>query len=161
MGSPVPPGDVRRRREASSRPSSCELVGGAPEIVAFGAEPQLLADVHAADRTLVGLARRDALATGVADGLGLIVSGLTVAGVLALAVGASADGRLDRVLIALLALLALASFEAVTPLAAAARELSSTLAAGRRILELTNDKAVVRDPEGARSGAPLAVRGGA
>ena len=78
---------------------------------------------------------------------------------LALAVGASADGRLDRVLIALLALLALASFEAVTPLTAAARELSSTLAAGRRILELTDDKAVVRDPEGARSGAPLAVRG--
>ena len=50
-------------------------------------------------------------------------------------------------LIALLALLALASFEAVTPLTAAARELSSTLAAGRRILELTDDKAVVRDPK--------------
>ena len=66
---------------------------------------------------------------------------------LAVAVGASADGRLDRVLIALLALLALASFEAVTPLAAAARELSSTLAAGRRILELTDDRALVRDPE--------------
>ena len=38
----------------------------------------------------------------------------------------------------MLALLALASFEAVTPLAAAARELSATLAAGRRILELTD-----------------------
>jgi thiol reductant ABC exporter CydC subunit len=139
----------RRQAAARGRLSAelVQLVGGAPEIVAFGAEPQLLADVHAADRTLVGLARRDALATGAADGLGLIVSGLTVAGVLELAVGASADGRLDRVLIALLALLALASFEAVTPLAAAARDLSSTLAAGRRILELTNDKAVVRDPK--------------
>jgi ABC-type multidrug transport system fused ATPase/permease subunit len=46
----------------------------------------------------------------------------------------------------MLALLALASFEAVAPLAAAARELSATLAGGRRILELTAEDAVVRDP---------------
>jgi len=63
--------------------------------------------------------------------------------VLAVAVGASGQGHLNRVLIALLALLALASFEAVTPLAAAARELSATLAAGRRILELTNQEPAV------------------
>ncbi len=49
-------------------------------------------------------------------------------------------------LIALLALLALASFEAVTPLAQAARELSATLAAGRRILELAGIEPTVRDP---------------
>jgi ABC-type multidrug transport system fused ATPase/permease subunit len=46
----------------------------------------------------------------------------------------------------MLALLALASFEAVTPLTAAARELSSTLAAGRRVLELSEQDAAVRDP---------------
>ena len=46
----------------------------------------------------------------------------------------------------MLALLALASFEAVTPLAAAARELSATLASGRRLLELTTREAAVRDP---------------
>ena len=92
------------------------------------------------------LARRDALAAGTGDGLGVLVTGITVAGVLAVAVDASAQGHLDRVLIATLALLALASFEAVTPLAAAARELSATLAAGRRILELTGKDAAVRDP---------------
>ena len=47
----------------------------------------------------------------------------------------------------MLALLALASFEAVTPLAATApRELPATLAAGRRMLELTARTAAVRDP---------------
>jgi ABC-type multidrug transport system fused ATPase/permease subunit len=66
--------------------------------------------------------------------------------VLAVSLAASADGRLDRVLVALLALLALASFEAVTPLAATGRELPATLSAGRRILELTGGRAVVRDP---------------
>ena len=74
------------------------------------------------------------------------MTGVTVAGVLAAAIDASAGGQLDRVLIAMLALLALASFEAVAPLAAAARELSATLASGRRLLELTTREAAVRDP---------------
>jgi thiol reductant ABC exporter CydC subunit len=138
----------RRQADARGRLSAevVELVRGAPELVAFGAEQAALERVRAADRTLVKLARRDALAAGVADGLGLVVNGLTVAGVLAVAVAASGSGTLNRVLIATLALLALASFEAVTPLAAAARELSATLAAGRRILELTDRDPVVRDP---------------
>jgi thiol reductant ABC exporter CydC subunit len=137
------------RRQAPARGELAaevvELIRGAPEVVAFGGEQVGLAGVHAADGRLVKLARRDAFVTGAADGLGLIVTGLTVASVLAVAVAASAGGRLDRVLIALLALLALASFEAVTPLAAAARGLAETLAAGRRILELTDQEATVRD----------------
>jgi thiol reductant ABC exporter CydC subunit len=138
------------RRQASARgelsAELVELLRGAPELVAFGAEGPAVDRVRAADRALVKLARRDALAAGVADGLGLVVTGLTVAGVLAVAVTASGNGDLNRVLIAMLALLALAAFEAVTPLGAAARERSATLAAGRRVLELTARTAAVRDP---------------
>jgi ATP-binding cassette, subfamily C, bacterial CydC len=138
------------RRQARARGAlTAELVEalrGAPELVAFGSEATTLGRIHAADSKLVEVARRDALATGIGDGLGLLVSGATVAGVLAVAGAASADGRLGRVLIALLALLALASFEAVTPLPAAARELSATLGAGRRILELTDRDAAVSEP---------------
>src|SRR5262249_20719891 len=53
---------------------------------------------------------------------------------------------LDRVLLAALALLALASFEAVQPLTQAVRELAETVAAGRRILELTDREPAVTDP---------------
>jgi ABC-type multidrug transport system fused ATPase/permease subunit len=60
-------------------------------------------------------------------------------------------GRLDRVLVATLGLLALASFEAVAPLAASARELSATLAAGRRVLELTEREPDVVDQARAAS----------
>jgi len=123
-----------------------ELIGGAPELVAFGGEQAELDRVRAHDRRLVKLGRRDAAVAGLGDGLGLLVTGVTVAGVLAVAVHASAHGQLDRVLIAMLALLALASFEAVTPLAGAARELSATLAAGRRVLELTEQGSAVTDP---------------
>jgi len=139
------------RRQAAARGLlSAELIEslrGAPELVAFGAEAAALDRVRAADRTLVRLARRDALTVGVADGLELVVTGLTVAGVLAVAIAAHEHGALNGVLIATLALLALAAFEAVTPLAGTARDLSATLAAGRRVLELTDRTAAVRDPE--------------
>ena len=138
------------RRQASARGQLAaelvELTSAAPELVAFGREHDALQRVQTADARLVRIARRSALATGLADGLGLLVTGITVAAVLALAVHASGEGRLDKVLIALLGLLALASFEAVTPLAATARELSATLAAGRRILELTDQSPSVSDP---------------
>jgi ABC-type transport system involved in cytochrome bd biosynthesis fused ATPase/permease subunit len=47
---------------------------------------------------------------------------------------------------AVVAVLALASFEAITPLTAAARERSATLAAGRRLLELTEREPAVHGP---------------
>jgi thiol reductant ABC exporter CydC subunit len=139
-----------RSRQAAARgalgASIIETMGCAPEIVAFGAETGRLAELARADHELVQVARRDALASGTAEGVGLLITGATVAGVLAVAVSASGACHLDRVLIAMLGLLALASFEAVTPLAATARELSSTLAAGRRVLELTDHRAAIRDP---------------
>jgi thiol reductant ABC exporter CydC subunit len=138
------------RRQAAARGElSAELVevlGAAPELVAYGGAGEAQARLRAADGALVRLAHRDALVGGLADGAGLAVVGATVAGVLAVAVHASADGHLDRTLIAMLALLALASFEAVQPLAAAARELSVTLAAGGRVLELADRQAAVVDP---------------
>lgn len=136
-------------RQAAARGElSAELVGllgGAPELTTFGATETALARVRAADAGLVATGRRDAGAAGLADGLGTLVTGITVCAVLALAVAASHAGQLDRVLVAMLTLLALASFEAVTPLAAAARELSVTLGAGRRILELTGRRPAVMD----------------
>jgi len=57
--------------------------------------------------------------------------------------------------VAMLTLLALASFEAVAALPLAARELTSTLAAGRRVLELTDHDPPVQDPP-----SPLPSPGG-
>ena len=67
-------------------------------------------------------------------------------------------GELDPVLVAVLGLLALASFEAVQPLPAAARELSATLGAGRRILELTGRAGARRRPRRPGAAAAPAVR---
>ena len=119
-----------------------ELLRGAPELVVYGREAEALARVRARSDELARLSRRDALSAGVGEGLSILIAGATVAGVLAVA----ADASIDRVLVATLALLALASFDSVTPLLAAARELSATTAAGRRVLELVDREPAVRDP---------------
>ena len=124
-----------------------ELLRGAPELVVFGQEERTLARVRELDVALARLGRRDALVAGLGDALTILVAGLTVTGVLAVAVSATAAGSLDPVLVATLALLALASFDAVTPLAPAARELSSTVASGRRVLEVLDRAPAVREPE--------------
>ena len=79
------------------------------------------------------------------------MGGLTVVGVLAVSVQAHETGALDGVLVAMLALLAFASFESVAELPSAARELSESLTSGKRVLDLVDREPAVRDPE-----APLA-----
>ena len=155
------------RRQAAARGELAaelvELLRGAPELVAYGREDDAVARVRAADAELVRLGRRDALAAGAADALMILVAGATVAGVLAVTVDAHAAGALDRVLVATLALLALASFDAVIPLPGAARELSGVLAAGRRVLETVEREPLVRDPADPRprpsARAPVALEG--
>jgi len=140
----------RGGREAAARgeltAELIETLAGSAELAAYGRQDDRLHRLYSADRGLVRLARRAALADGAADGLRLVLTGATVAGVLAVAVSAHASGGLDRVLIALLALLALASFEAIQPLGEAARELGETVAAGRRLLELIDREPAVTNP---------------
>ena len=131
-----------------------EVLRGAPELVAYGQEEAALARVRGLDRELTRNGRRDALVAGLGEALTILVTGLTTAGVLAVAVLASGEGTLDPVLVATLALLALASFEAVAPLAATARELSATFASGRRVLALVDRSPAIQDPPSPLSGPP-------
>jgi thiol reductant ABC exporter CydC subunit len=143
-------GSAAGRRQAAARgeltSELVDLLRAAPELVVYGAEERMVERVRSADRELDRLARRDAVAGGVGDALSILAAGLTVVGVLAVSVRAHEAGSLDRVLVAMLALLALASFEAVGALPSAARELSATLASGRRVLELVRREPAIRDP---------------
>ena len=144
-------GSAGRRRSAARAELTAELVEllrGAPELAAFGRERETAERIRRADGELVRLAKRDALAAGVADSLAILVTGATAVGVLAAAVSAQAAGNLDRVLTATLALLALASFEGVSALPQAARELAETLTSGRRVLELMDGESAIADPAG-------------
>jgi thiol reductant ABC exporter CydC subunit len=131
-----------------------ELMRAAPELVVYGDEERTLERIRRADRELDRLGRRGALVNGLGSGLSILVGGLTVVGVLAVSVQAHEKGALEGVLVAMLALLAFASFESVAELPSAARELSGALTSGKRVLDLVDREPAVRDPE-----APLAPPG--
>ena len=73
-------------------------------------------------------------------------AGLAALAVLLLAVPLVSDDGVNPVYLALLALTAIASFEAVQPLAPAFQHLEESRAAGRRIFELTDARPEVTDP---------------
>ena len=123
-----------------------DLLDGAAELHAFGAQDAALARAGAADAELTRLARRTAAASGLGTGLMSAVSGLTLWAVLLLGVAATGSGALTRVPLAVLTLTALAAFEAVTALPAAAVQLDQARVSAGRITAVTDTPDPVRDP---------------
>jgi ATP-binding cassette, subfamily C, bacterial CydC len=124
-----------------------DLLGGAAELHAFGAVEAGLARARAADAELTRLARRSASASGLGAGLATAVSGLTLWGVLLLGVAVTGSGSLGRVPLAVITLTALAAFEAVTALPAAALQLGQARAAAGRIAGVLDAPDPVRGPD--------------
>jgi thiol reductant ABC exporter CydC subunit len=124
-----------------------DLLSGAAELHAFGAVETSLDRARAADADLTRLARRSASASGLGTGLSAAVSGLTLWGVLLLGVAATGSGSLGRVPLAVITLTALAAFEAVTALPAAAIQLGHARVAAGRIADVLDAPDPVRSPE--------------
>ena len=137
-----------------------DLLSGAADLQAFGAEDDALKAVAAADSRLTALARRSTVAASVGSGLMTLVSGLTLWGVLVLGVAAVSDGTLTRVPLAVLTLTALAAFEAVTTLPAAALALAGAGASASRICAVLDAPDPVAEPARPRPvpAGPAAVR---
>jgi ATP-binding cassette, subfamily C, bacterial CydC len=137
-----------------------DLVAGAGELQAYGAEQAALASVAAADADLTRQARRNAAASGLGAGLSSAVAGLTLWGVLLLGVAATGDGALGRVPLAVLTLTALASFEAVTVLPAAAVQIGQARVSARRITAVLDAPDPVHEPATPRPvpDGPISVR---
>jgi thiol reductant ABC exporter CydC subunit len=122
------------------------LLSGSADLHAFGAEQVGLDQVDRADAELTSLARVSATAAGSGVGLGSLISGLTLWGVLVLGVAATGSGTLGRVPLAVLALTALASFEAVTGLPAAAQALGHARTSSRRVCAVLDAPDPIRAP---------------
>jgi len=142
------------RRQAPARAALTdelvEALDGAAELAVLGQDGERLRRVRTADARLAGLARRDALVGGLASALGTLLCGLAVVAVVAVTVPAVHDGRLPGVLLGLLALLALAAFEGVAPLPAAARQMAACAASAARLQEIVETPAPTPDPAAPR-----------
>jgi ATP-binding cassette, subfamily C, bacterial CydC len=139
-----------RRRAAPARgelaATMSNLLAGAADVHAFGAERTGLDRVDCADRELAALGGRSAAAAGIGSGLGSLAAGVTLWGVLLAGVAAVGDGAIGRVPLAVLTLTALASFEAVSGLPAAALAVGQARTSARRVCAVLDAQEPVHEP---------------
>jgi len=144
---------VSRRAAAVTAPARgdlaaqfADMLAGAADLHALGAQDEALAQITAADRALTAMTRRSATAAALGTGLTTAAAGLTLWAVLTLGVTAVSHGTLTRVPLAVLTLTALAAFEAVTALPAAAIQLAHSRTSATRISTLQDTQDPVSDP---------------
>jgi ATP-binding cassette subfamily C protein CydC len=123
-----------------------DALAGTAELHAFGAQEAALRRADAADAELTRLARRTAGASGLGTGLTALAAGAALWAVLLLGVAVTGGGGLGRVPLAVITLTALAAFEAVSALPAAAIQLGQSAAAAGRVTAVLDAPDPVTEP---------------
>ena len=142
-----------------------DLLEGAPELAAYGAVDAQCKRARAIDARLTQVAAATARTAGIGQGLATLLSGLAMWGALLCGIAAVHAGALDGVLLAVIALVPLATFEIVAELPAAAQVLQRVRRSVTRTLQVIEAHPPVVDPADpvplARSDSPrsLVVRG--
>ncbi len=121
-------------------------VRGVADLAAFDRDEAHRARLLRTADALDGATARLATIRAGASGGASLLTGLCAAAVLWLGIGWVHDGTIEPVLLAVLPLAAIATFEAVGPLAAAVQRLDATEAAGGRLFELIDARPAVVDP---------------
>ncbi|PWI42608.1 thiol reductant ABC exporter subunit CydD [Streptomyces sp. ICBB 8177] len=166
---PLLSSSLSRRTEAGLAPSRGELstqvvdvLSGTAELTVAGALPERLARAARADAVLTRLAARSSAATALGAGLVSLVTGITVVGSACVGVAAVAAGRLHGVDLAVVVLLPLAAFEAVTGIPLAVQHRQRAGRAAGRVQDVLDAPVPVREPEAPAappaSPYPLVVR---
>jgi thiol reductant ABC exporter CydC subunit len=126
--------------------SFTDLLSGAADLHAFGAQEAAAARAAVAGGRLATMEHRAASGMGLGTGLSSAAAGLTVWAVLGLAVAATGAGALTRVPLAVVTLTALAAFEAVAALPAAAIQLGQARTSAARVTSVLDAPDPARDP---------------
>ena len=123
-----------------------DVVHGCSDLLAYGAAQQRLAHLDRADDELTRLSRSSAVSLGLGSGLTTLATGLAVLGSLLVGVPAVRSGRLGEVVLAVVALLPLAAFEAVAPLPGAVQQWGLARAAAGRVFAVLDAPQPVHEP---------------
>jgi ATP-binding cassette subfamily C protein CydCD len=121
-------------------------IQGMADLIAYGRGAARAAQVDRLSRALAGQQRRMAAIGSLQSALVGLLANLSLCLMLALTIPLVSEGRLPGVYLAVLALIALTSFEAVTPLPLAAQYLESNLQAARRLFDLVDAPPALLDP---------------
>ncbi|HEV3047278.1 MAG TPA: thiol reductant ABC exporter subunit CydC [Solirubrobacteraceae bacterium] len=122
-----------------------ETIDGASELALAGRSHAYLERLRRSDAQLARVARGDALASSAAAAAGGLLAGAGVLTLLCVAIPAVHAGLLSGVLLAALVFLALAAYDSILPLSAAARSLRVCATAAARLHELAAQPAIA-DP---------------
>ncbi|GAA2708966.1 MULTISPECIES: thiol reductant ABC exporter subunit CydD [Streptomyces] len=162
---PVLSGAVARRAERLLAPARgelsqqvVELMTGLAELTVAGAVPARLARLRATDAALTRIARRASAATALGAGLSALACGLTVAGAAWAGAAAVHDGRLGGVWLAVVVLLPLAAFEAVTGLPLAVQHRQRVRRSAERVYEVLDAPEPVREGTEPAPQSPFPLR---
>ncbi|MEU4797136.1 thiol reductant ABC exporter subunit CydD [Streptomyces sp. NPDC023327] len=170
VGVPLLGGAVARRAERKLAPARgvlatrvADLLTGTAELTVAGALKRRTAKAGEADAELTRIASRGATATALGDGLGALVTGLTVTAAALVGVRAVQDGRLSGVVLAVVVLTPLAAFEAVLGLPLAVRYRQRVMKSAERVHEVLDAPEPLPEPAAPapapRSPFPLRVEG--
>lgn len=131
---------------AEMNASLVDEVQGIADLLAYGQEEAYQARALSLSQQLNRVQERLAVIRGMGNGLAALFTSLAALTVLFLAIPLVTNGQIEGVYLALLPLTAIASFEAVQPLAQAMQMLESSQAAARRVFELVDAEPAVIDP---------------
>jgi ATP-binding cassette subfamily C protein CydC len=123
-----------------------DAIHGAPDLVAFGADVAMRARIEAISRRVDVLDDRRARADLAAALVTQLCLGAALAAVVAVGVSAVHAHHLNPVMVAVLPLAALATFEPMTGIAQAAARAKAVSAAARRLIDLEEVPIPVGDP---------------
>ena len=122
------------------------LLDGVGDLTMSGAAQSWLDRLAADDTRIGGLAARSARASGIAQGLGILLSGGAVVAMLLVAIPAVRSGALVGENLAVLALLPLATYEAVVAMPNAALALGRVRGSAQRVVEVLDAVDPVPEP---------------
>jgi ATP-binding cassette subfamily C protein CydC len=125
-----------------------DQIQGMADLLAYGQEDVYQSRVVVLGKELDRLQERMALIRGLGNGLAALLTSLAALTVLAMAIPLVSGGQIDGVFLALIPLTAIASFEAVQPLAQAFQNLEASRTAADRIFDLLDASPEVVDQEG-------------
>ncbi len=123
-----------------------DFVQGLSELLVFNRSRSHRAKIDALRKDLVRIERRAAIGDAVTTGAGVLLTHLAAVVILIVSIPLVRSGNLSGVMLAVLCLVAVAAFEAATPLPQAARHLHHQVASAGRLFEILDARPSVQPP---------------
>ena len=140
------PGKRKVQTASELRATTVDGLQGMGELLVYGAAENHAQQMNALSKKLIRDQGQLARFTGISQGVMIFSANLAMISILIIAVVMVNQEHLSPAYLTMLALFALASFEAILPLPLAFQSLGETLAAARRIFSIVDTEPEVKEP---------------